>query len=227
MMAPLGGILLGLLVGMRHAFEPDHLTAISNLVVEANGARRGAILGAIWGLGHTLSLLVVGILLLLVGAVLPANVAAAFECAVAAMLIFLGARSIVRAARAGGSITRHRHGEHEHEHASENPHLHVGARTFAWRPLAIGLVHGLAGSGALTAIVFAELPGNALRIAYIALFGIGSVAGMAIISGLAGASLGAMVRGQVTRRRLAFATGAFSIIVGVVWSIPMLQILAA
>ena len=59
---------LGLVLGARHAFEPDHLTAISNLVVEANGARRGAILGAIWGLGHTLSLLVVGILLLLVGA---------------------------------------------------------------------------------------------------------------------------------------------------------------
>lgn len=227
MMAPLGGILLGLLVGVRHAFEPDHLTAISNLVVETRGARRGALLGAIWGLGHTLSLVVVGMVLLVLGAVLPTNVAAAFECAVAAMLIILGARSILRAARESGEVTRHRHGEHEHEHASENPHLHLGARTFAWRPLAIGLVHGLAGSGALTAIVFAQLPGNATRIAYIALFGLGSVAGMAIISGIAGASLGALVRGPGMRRGLAYATGAFSIVIGIVWGIPMVQLLAA
>lgn len=227
MMAPLGGILLGLLVGMRHAFEPDHLTAISNLVVETSGARRGALLGAIWGLGHTLSLLVVGLVLLLVGAVLPANLAAGFECAVAVMLIVLGARSILHAARTGGSVTRHSHGAHEHEHASEAAHLHLGAKTFAWRPLAIGLVHGLAGSGALTALVFAELPGNALRIAYITLFGLGSVAGMAIISGVAGASLGAVARGPNMRRGLAYATGAFSIVIGIIWGIPMVQILTA
>ncbi len=226
-MASLGGIVLGLLVGIRHAFEPDHLTAISNLVVEANDARRGALLGAIWGLGHTLSLLIVGIVLLVLGVVLPTAVAAGFECAVALMLIVLGVRSIVRAARAiDGPITAHRHREHEHEHAASTAHLHLGRTTFAWRPLAIGLVHGLAGSGALTALVFAELPGNALRIAYITLFGAGSIAGMAIASGVAGASLGAIARGPRTRRSLALVTGIVSVAVGIGWGIPMVGILA-
>lgn len=227
-MASLGGIVLGLLVGIRHAFEPDHLTAISNLVVEAKDARRGAMLGAIWGLGHTLSLLVVGVVLLLLGVVLPTALAAGFECAVALMLIVLGIRSIVRAARETdtGPVTTHRHGVHEHEHAAGTPHLHLGRTTFAWRPLAIGLVHGLAGSGALTALVFAELPGTALRIAYITLFGAGSIAGMAIASGIAGASLGAVARGPRARRTIALVTGVVSIAVGIAWGIPMVGILA-
>ncbi|MEO7097260.1 MAG: hypothetical protein ABI175_28625 [Polyangiales bacterium] len=226
-MASLGGIVLGLLVGIRHAFEPDHLTAISNLVVETKDARRGALLGAIWGLGHTLSLLIVGIVLLVLGVVLPTSLAAGFECAVAVMLIILGIRSILRAAREhGGPVTTHRHGAHEHVHAAGPAHLHLGRTTFAWRPLAIGLVHGLAGSGALTALVFAELPGTALRIAYITLFGAGSIAGMAIASGIAGASLGAVARGPRAQRSIGLVTGVVSVAVGIGGGIPMVGILA-
>lgn len=228
MTASFGGLLLGLLVGLRHAFEPDHLAAISNLVLETRSARRGALLGAIWGLGHTLALVIVGVVLILAGTALPVPVAAAFECGVAVMLVVLGVRGILRALREGaaGEPRRHRHGALEHEHALGAAHVHLGRATFAWRPLAVGLVHGLAGSGALTALVFAELPGNSLRIAYITLFGAGSIAGMAIASGLAGASLGALDNTRV-RRRLALATGAVSIVVGVLWGIPFVHALAS
>lgn len=228
MTASLGGLLLGLLVGLRHAFEPDHLAAISNLVLETRSARRGALLGAIWGLGHTLALVLVGIVLMVAGTALPVTIAAVFECGVAAMLVILGVRGIAGALREGasGERRRHRHGALEHEHALGAAHVHLGRATFAWRPLAIGLVHGLAGSGALTALVFAELPDTTLRIAYITLFGAGSIAGMGFASGLAGASIGAFGGAQL-QRRLALAAGTVSIIVGILWGIPFVQALTA
>lgn len=227
MLVSLGGMLLGLLVGLRHAFEPDHLTAISTLVTEAGGARRGAMLGAIWGVGHTISLVIVGVVLLLAGAVLPASVTAGFEGLVAVMLIGLGVRAIVRALREGerGPTTTHAHRGVAHTHAGP-PHVHVGARTLAWRPLAIGVVHGLAGSGALTALVFARLPGTAARLTYITIFGVGSIAGMMIASGVAGATIHALAGRPHARRRLGLVTGALSVVVGVAWSIPTVGALA-
>lgn len=227
MFASLGGLALGLLVGLRHAFEPDHLTAVSTLVTEAGDARKGSLLGAVWGLGHTLALVVVGVVLMAMGAVIPAGLAAGFEGAVAVMLIVLGARAIWRALEdgAGGPITRHRHRELAHVHAGPDPHVHLGARILAWRPLVVGVIHGLAGSGALTALVFARLPGTGARLIYMTLFGLGSVAGMAIASGLAGASVRALAVGPRARRGLAAATGALSIVIGVAWSVPVLAVL--
>lgn len=222
------GILLGLLVGLRHAFEADHLTAVSTLVAEAKDGRRGAWLGAIWGLGHTLALVLVGAVLIAVGAQLPERVSTWLELAVAVMLIVLGIRSIVRAMRTGsGPVAPHRHGTVHHSHADAVPHIHLAGRTVAWRPLVIGLIHGLAGSGALTAIVFAELPTTALRIVYITLFGIGSIAGMAIASGVAGVALQAVAGRASTRRALTLAAGGLSIVVGVIWGIPLVSSIAA
>ncbi len=214
-------MLLGLLVGLRHAFEPDHLTAMATLVTETRGPRRGAALGALWGLGHTISLVVVGAILIAIGAVLPVRIAIGFELAVSGVLIALGARAVIRAWRGGkhGPIHAHAHGGSRHLHAGPGEHLHLRRWTLAWRPLAVGLVHGLAGSGALTALVFAQLPSTAERIAYIAVFGLGSIAGMAAASALVGASLGALHRGG---RWLTLGAGALSIALGVAWSVPML-----
>jgi hypothetical protein len=200
------GIMLGILVGLRHAFEPDHLTAVSTLVSETHDARHGAVLGVLWGLGHTISLVVVGMILTVVGATLPPRAGMAFELGVAAMLVLLGGRAIALALR----------GDHGH------PHVRAELGRRRWRPFAVGLVHGLAGSGALTALVFAQLPGTAARIAYIALFGAGSIAGMAIASGVAGATLQLIVRSDRTRKAIGIATGAVSIAVGVLWGIPLL-----
>ncbi len=225
MSSSIAGLLLGLLVGLRHAFEPDHLTAMATLVTETRDPRRGAALGALWGLGHTISLVLVGVILIALGAALPVRIAIAFELAVSGVLIALGVRAVIRAWREGlrGPIQAHAHGRTRHVHAAPNVHLHLGRWTLAWRPLAVGLVHGLAGSGALTALVFAHLPSTAERISYIAVFGLGSIAGMAAASALVGASLGVMRRGQ---RWLSLGAGALSIVLGVAWSVPMLAQLA-
>lgn len=220
MSSSLAGVLLGLMVGLRHAFEPDHLTAMATLVTETRDARRGAALGALWGLGHTLSLIIVGVVLIAIGGLLPVRMAAAFELAVSGVLVVLGVRAVIRAWKEGllGPVRPHRHGGPAHLHAGPSQHLHVGRWTLAWRPLAVGLVHGLAGSGALTALVFAELPTTAARLAYITVFGLGSIAGMAAASALVGASLERLQRGQ---RWLLLGAGATSIVLGIVWSVPL------
>lgn len=210
------GIVLGLLVGLRHSFEPDHLTAVSTLVGETRDLRGGALLGALWGVGHTLSLVAVGAILMLVGASLPERAGAAFELGVAAMLLVLGVRSIIVAVR-----TAAHHRQHAAGHVHPYDHVHPALRRLAWRPLAVGLVHGLAGSGALTAIAFAELPGAGARLVYMTLFGLGSIAGMALASGAAGAALRVVACSGGTRRGLSAATGVLSITVGVMWAIPL------
>ena len=213
-------MLLGLVVGLRHAFEPDHLTAVATLATETRDAPRSAALGALWGLGHTMSLIIVGVVLIALGEVLPARLAASFELAVSGVLVALGIRALVKAWRHGrlGSVHEHRHGGAPHIHAGPDAHVHVGRWTLAWRPLAVGLVHGLAGSGALTALVFAKLPSAAERIGYIAVFGFGSIVGMAAASAVLGISLRSLQRSQ---RGLMVAAGALSIALGVVWSLPL------
>jgi high-affinity nickel-transport protein len=225
MLASIGGILLGLLVGLRHAFEPDHLTAVSTLVVEARDARRGTLLGMIWGVGHTAALVLVGTLLLATGAALPARTEAVFELGVALMLVVLGVRALWLGARDGklGGVHHHRHGGGEHIHAGPDAHLHISGRTFALRPLIVGLVHGLAGSGAMTALVFAELPDLASRVVYIVLFGLGSIFGMAVASGAVGASLQRVALTRQRQRAFAIASGVLSIVLGIVWGIPEMR----
>jgi high-affinity nickel-transport protein len=212
------GIVLGLLVGLRHSFEPDHLTAVSTLVGETRDLRGGALLGALWGVGHTLSLVGVGAILMLVGASLPERAGVVFELGVAAMLLVLGVRSILVAVR---TATHHRLHVHVHEGGRAHDRVAPEIRTLAWRPLAVGLVHGLAGSGALTAIAFAELPGAGARLVYMTLFGLGSIAGMALASGAAGATLRVVARSGAARRGLSAATGVLSVAVGVMWAIPL------
>jgi sulfite exporter TauE/SafE len=223
MSSTLLGIVLGVLVGLRHAFEPDHLTAVSTLVSETHSPRHGVLLGVLWGLGHTISLAAVGVILALVGATLPARIGIAFELGVAVMLLLLGARAIAVASRGEPRFVR------AHPHVHRHPHLHVhrAARRGRWRPLVVGLVHGLAGSGALTALVFAQLQGTAARILYMVLFGAGSIVGMAIASGVAGVALQLVARSSDTRRRVGIATGIVSIGVGLLWGIPLLAAFGA
>lgn len=225
-MSSIAGVLFGLLVGLRHAFEPDHLTAMATLATETGDARRGALLGALWGLGHTLSLFAVGAVLIVVGGVLPDRLAASFELAVGGVLVALGVRAIVHAWREGqrGTTPPHAHRGAVHVHPGPAAHVHLGRHTLAWRPLAVGLLHGLAGSGALTALVFAQLASTASRLTYITCFGLGSVAGMAVASAVASASLGAVP--DRTQRALRLVAGALSIAVGIAWSIPLISQLA-
>jgi len=179
---------LGSLLGMRHALEPDHLAAVSTLVTSERNSYKAAFLGVCWGLGHTFSLIVVGTVLVVLRAEMPERVADGFEFCVALMLIGLGLRAIYLAARQGpaGPAHVHHHGHTTHVHEGAPAHVHIGTWTLARRPLLVGTVHGLAGSGALTALVVATLPSTAARITYMVVFGLGSTLGMAALSGLLG-----------------------------------------
>jgi nickel/cobalt exporter len=216
------GLLLGLAVGARHALDPDHLAAVSVLSAEAPGPKRGALLGALWGVGHAAALLGTAVVLSALAAKLPAALEASFEIAVAAMLILLGARALYRALRAGdaGPARLHAHGGLPHRHAGPPAHVHLARRTLALRPLVVGLVHGLAGSGALTALVLAKLPSTQLRFTYMALFSAGSIAGMCALSGLAGWPLARIARHPRAARLLLGTVGALSAAMGVVWGWP-------
>jgi len=217
------GSTLGALLGMRHALEPDHLAAVSTLVSDERGPLRGAFLGLCWGVGHTLALVVVGVALILLRAEMPPRIADLFEFFVALMLIGLGLRAILRAAREGpaGPSALHQHGPVVHKHPGVAPHVHVGHLTLARRPLLVGIVHGLAGSGALTALVLATLPSAAARITYMTLFGVGSTLGMAALSGLLGWPL-ARIGGQTrTLRTISLVVGCASTALGVFWGLPL------
>jgi ABC-type nickel/cobalt efflux system permease component RcnA len=209
---------------MRHALEPDHLAAISTLVTEEGNPRSGLRLGAFWGLGHTLALLAMGLLLALLRTTLSDRLTAGFELAVSAMLLLLGIRALVRARSEmnRGAPERHDHRGHLHVHAGPDAHVHLGRRAFAVRPLVVGIIHGLAGTGALTALVLAGFDSNVERIAYTVVFGGGSVLGMALLSGLAGWPLAHLLRTPRARGWASAAAGMLSVTMGLLWGWPLL-----
>lgn len=217
------GLFFGLVLGARHALEPDHLTAVTVLAAESRSARRTALLGALWGLGHTAALLTAGTVLVCFSAVMPEALGEIFELLVAVMLVGLGLSALRRAMRSGpeGPAEAHAHGGERHVHAGSPGHVHLGSRVLAARPLFVGLVHGLAGSGALVALVVARLPSIAERLSFIGLFGLGSMLGMTLLSGLLGLPLAALSRAPLTGRLLGGVSGLVSIALGVAWGSPI------
>lgn len=214
---------LGSLLGMRHALEPDHLAAVSTLVTGERSSAKAAWLGACWGVGHTLTLVTTGAALIFLRAEMPASAADLFELLVAVMLVGLGVRAMYRAARQGpdGPTHAHHHGRLVHVHPGVPAHIHIGRWTLARRPLLIGAVHGLAGSGALTALVLATLPSTAARLTYMALFGLGSTVGMAALSGVLGWPLGRLAGHPTLARGVSLTVGCVSTAIGVMWGYPL------
>ena len=206
--------LLGSLLGMQHAFEPDHLAAVATLMTDERSSRRVAWLGALWGLGHTLTLLVAGTALVVLRADMPGFVAAGFEWCVVVLLVGFGGRAIYRAACNITPRPTHTHG---------SP---ATARIDRWmiaRPLLVGAVHGLAGSGTLTALVVATLPSTATRLGYLALFGLGSTLGMVALSGLLGWHVARMGFERRVVRAFLLAVGCASTVLGLFWGYPLLS----
>ena len=179
-------------------------------------------LGAWWGVGHSAALLGAGALLLLCRVRLPDRAAEVFELAVSVMLIALGARSLRRALRArGGAPVEHAHGHVVHAHDGAADHFHLRSLTIARRPFLVGLVHGLAGTGAITALALASMPTVGSALAYITLFGLGSVGGMALLTGAAGVPIARLARRPAAHAALMGSVGALSLLVGLVWGAPI------
>ena len=214
---------IGLLLGFRHAFEPDHLAAVSTLATQP-GARlwSAARLGLVWGVGHTATVGVVVAVILVLGLELPARLWPAAELLVAALLVLLGSVVIWRYARDRWHMHAHVHAGsvephiHLHSHAHEVGHAHCHARPDARRSLGFGIAHGLAGSGAIAALLVAAAPDAAARFIYFATFGGGTILGMLLVS----LTLGAAVRLAAAKRArwatiLHVASATASVIVGV------------
>jgi ABC-type nickel/cobalt efflux system permease component RcnA len=209
-------LLLGLLLGMRHALDADHLAAVATLVTRSRSVGQTLLQGVAWGAGHTLTLLLFGGAVLVLGLVLPEPAALALELAVGVMLVVLGAELLYRLWRGRVHFHAHRHADgaahfHAHAHAGEaqhDPDRHEHDHGFPLRALLVGMVHGMAGSAALILLSVETLRAPAWGLVYIALFGIGSIAGMAALSVVIAIPM------RLTSRRLDRAHGGLSALVG-------------
>jgi ABC-type nickel/cobalt efflux system permease component RcnA len=240
---------VGFFLGMRHATDPDHVIAVTTIVSNQRKWMRAALVGAFWGVGHTVTIFVVGTVIILFNFVIPVRVGLSMELSVAVMLVILGLANIagfLRSTPAGSIRTHdeaavihshpHSHGDyvhsHPHAHLPES-HPHAPDHTpLTWldrafgrsglyqylRPFVVGVVHGLAGSAAVALLVLATIRNVQWAIAYLLIFGVGTIAGMMLITlilaismSLASAFTMAGKARERFSRRLAFASGLLSL----------------
>jgi ABC-type nickel/cobalt efflux system permease component RcnA len=239
-------VILGLLLGMRHATDPDHVIAVATIVTRQKTPWGAALIGSLWGVGHTVTILLVGGAIILFDIVIPPRLGLAMEFSVALMLILLGILSLsgitrrVTEALTPGQRTEaavhahpHSHSDyvHTHPHGHEPEHHgHVESQTplsridrmlgslglyQVLRPLVVGLVHGLAGSAAVALLVLATIRNPVWAVAYLALFGIGTIAGMMLITAVIGLPFAYTASRFVTiHRYLGVASGLLSLGLG-------------
>lgn len=187
---------IGFVVGFRHAFEPDHLAAVTTLATREEAWTRAARLGVVWGVGHTVSIGVVATLLIVMGVGIPERFFATAELGVAVLLVVLGAWTLLLEGRRKNSVSS------------------VAVRT-ATGALGFGVVHGLAGSGAVIVLLIAASSRVFVQAGYLAAFGVGTVLGMSIASLMAGAATGlASRRSEQTARWIRIGAAVLSIVVG-------------
>ena len=206
---------LGLILGLRHALDPDHIVAVSTIVSESKSVRRSSLVGTFWGLGHTMSLLLAGILVIALKVQISDRVALWMEFAVALMLVLLGLKAVLKPLR-GWKVHVHRHTHdgsshiHAHLHGPDNEHTHRHRHLIrsGARPFVVGLVHGMAGSAALMILVLATIPSAVAGLIYIAVFGLGSVGGMLIMSSLISLPF------VLTRKRFTVLSHGLQVMVG-------------
>lgn len=187
-----GLLTLGFVIGMRHAMETDHLAAMASLATRGQSMGDTLRQGAAWGVGHTVTLCGFGAVVLLLDVVMPETLAQVLELLVGVMLLGLGADVLRRLLQKRIHFHVHRHADgaahfHAHSHANETGHaaLHRhfhGGRDFPLRALLVGMMHGMAGSAALILLTLKTVQSPLAGMLYIVLFGIGSIAGMAMLS---------------------------------------------
>ncbi len=187
-------LLIGLFIGMRHALEADHVAAVASLTSKKQPLSYTLKQGAAWGIGHTITLLLFGSIVILMDTVMPEYLALRLELAVGIMLIILGLDVLRQVIKKKIHFHEHKHknGEyhfHAHSHADEPmsehnklKHEHQHTKTFPIRALVIGLMHGMAGSAAVILLTVDMGTTPIQGILYILLFGIGSITGMALLS---------------------------------------------
>lgn len=197
MLSALSVALLGFLLGLRHATDADHVVAVTTIVARERTLPRAAWIGALWGIGHTLTVFTVGGAIIAFRLVIPPRLGLALEFGVALMLIYLGFANLQRdRARASGAD------DHDHEFDVR-------------RPLLIGTVHGLAGSAAVAILVLAAIPQPLWATAYLLVFGVGTIVGMMLVTViLAAPAMYASERVARLHGGIRLAAGALSLVFG-------------
>lgn len=212
---PIAILFSGFLMGILHAKDPDHVAAVSTIVSERESLWSSAIIGGIWGVGHSLALIIAGVAVLLLDFEITPETSRWLEFSVGIMLILLGL-NVFRKLVTGKKLHfhEHSHGDHKHVHL----HTHENGATpdgshhllrFSPRALIVGMVHGLAGSGGLMLAIIPTIDSRSLGLIYILIFGIGSIGGMIIMSLLVGLPF------HLTARRLDKLNTIFQIVAGI------------
>lgn len=243
----------GFFLGMRHATDPDHVIAVSTIVSRQRSIGKSALIGAFWGVGHTVTIFVVGVAIILFGLVIPPRLGLSMELSVGLMLVLLGAMNVVGfvrsmptarvdSGRQSKLVHSHYHGHgdyvHSHPHGHEpEQHPHSLEQTpLAWldrtlgnlrlyrplRPLVIGIVHGLAGSAAVALLVLATIQNSYWAMAYLLVFGIGTIAGMMLITLSIASTIQFVGRNAWFSRHLGLASGLISLAFGLVLAYQIL-----
>jgi hypothetical protein len=225
------GILgLGFLLGMQHALEADHIAAVSSIAARRSEIRDIVKHGLTWGLGHTVTLFVFAGAAILLGHAIPEHLSRPLETAVGIMLVGLGAHVLWRLSRERMHLHAHGHPDgtfhmHLHTHAGETvPHVRAAhahghdaqGHGFRWRTLLVGLMHGMAGSAALLVLTVSQAGNAGVGMAYIALFGIGSMIGMAALSTVIAVPIALSARWlTLANRGLQGAVGIVTVAIGI------------
>ncbi len=210
---------LGFAIGLQHALEADHLAAVATIASRQGKPSDIVKHGLTWGLGHTITLFTLAGVAFLLGSAIPDALAERLEFAVGAMLFLLGGHLLVRLWRERIHAHLHQHGEqlHVHLHSHQEKRAHVRApaiehahagKGFRWRTLAVGLMHGMAGSAALLLLAMSQVKDPVRGLAYILVFGLGSMVGMGALSALIAVPL------ALSARFITWANRGLQIIIG-------------
>jgi high-affinity nickel permease len=210
-------LMIGLLLGLQHAIEADHLAAVSTIVSEKKSLLSASIVGGFWGIGHTISLFLVGLAVIVLKLQIPEGFERTLEACVGVMLVMLGANALWKLFTAKKFHAHaHTHGErehlhfHTHEDEKEEQHHRFGPRS-----IFIGMLHGLAGSAALMLLLIPTIPSPALALIYILVFGFGSILGMMAMSFLIGLPMHFTVnRFAALNRTIRLSAGIISVGLG-------------
>jgi ABC-type nickel/cobalt efflux system permease component RcnA len=211
---------LGLFLGMRHSTDPDHVVAVSTIVSRERSVKQGAVIGMMWGFGHTLTIFIVGAGIILFNLTIPPRIGLSMEMAVAAMLIFLGILNLTGVLqRLTERLTPTAWSKLPDAMPAESPTPGIARRAITrfgyynlLRPLAIGLVHGLAGSAAVALLVLSMIHSPAWAIAYLVVFGLGTVVGMMLMTTVMAIPIA--LTGKKSSRYLTVASGLVSVCFG-------------
>lgn len=207
---------LGLVLGMRHSTDADHLVALSTIVSKQRSIRRAAVIGSLWGVGHTLTIFAVGSLIILFGLRIPVRLGLAMEFSVAVMLVVLGLLNLtgIMQRLSKRFVPAQRQAPHAHRHLWDE-HLHEFGLFQGLRPLAIGLVHGLAGSAAVALLVLSTIRDPLWATLYLLIFGVGTIVGMVLMTAAIAVPLTYGTRRFTNlNRHLATASGFVSLCFG-------------